>query len=105
MARQEFNRKSAIYGPTGWFQASWARLFRWTCDLDIVGRVGFAIRSGRSQREVVAFALILVGLMPGIQSNYAGEVAGTEVIDGYAVLVGNDIEAAVSAKLLQSLGE
>lgn len=47
---------------------------------NVVRRVFFAVWSGGAQREVIAFALILVRLLPGINANYPRKIARVEMV-------------------------
>ena len=38
---------------------------------DVVRRVGFAVRAEGAEGVVVGLALVLIGTVPGIDSNYA----------------------------------
>lgn len=72
--------------------------------MDVVGSVRFSIRTGGAQREVVAFAQILVRLMPGIHPNHLHQIARAKMVDGYGLAVGNNVEAVVFAILLKRYG-
>src|SRR5687767_6129175 len=75
-----------------------------TYELDVVRSVRFSIRTGGAECEVVAFALILVGLVPWVHADDLGQIARAEVVDSYSLAVGNDVGAALPAKLLERTG-
>ena len=56
----------------------------------IVGGVLFAIRSQGTNGEVVRGALVLKGVMPGIESNDPVQVAWSQIIDQDGVLFCDD---------------
>ena len=51
---------------------------------------------------MVAVALILVGLMPGVDANNLRQIVWAEMVHGDDLTIGNYVEAAVFAKPLQS---
>lgn len=59
----------------------------WACELsgtrndDVVRSVRFAVRAEGTEGVVILLAVVLIGTMPGVDTDYAGQVARAEVID------------------------
>ena len=71
---------------------------------EIIRRVGLAVRPGRAKGEVVTLAHIKIRLIPGVDANYARQIARTEVIDGGRLFFSNYIEPTIVSKFLQRRG-
>src|SRR5690242_15566146 len=62
----------------------------------VIRGILLAVRPGRAQRVRGARALVKVRFMPGVNSHDMREVARVEMIFKSALLVGDDIEAALA---------
>ena len=74
-------------------------------DGDVVGGVGFAVRAEGAEGVMVLLAVVLIGAVPGVDADYALQVAWAEVIDQDRFFVGNDEMAAVATEVAEGFGD
>ena len=104
MARQEFNPDWRFSGLklAGRPQL---RADLWAGELDVVWRFSLSIRPEGAKSKSRGLTLISVRLVPWIEANHARQETWTEMIDGHAFAIGDDVETAFLAKLLQGTGD
>jgi uncharacterized membrane protein len=77
----------------------------WTRQDHVVRGVWFAVGAEGAEGVVVLLAVVLIGTVPWIDADDAGQIFRAEVIDQDGFLVGDDEVTAVAAVVAEGFGD